>query len=201
MKSTGQKIAKSEPEGDPEVKARLLASTLEMSEGDLKVLKVQSGTWEETLSRLEQFVAEREVTRTVMMDHADWKDGFAGAYRRSALVPHPLHAERGELLETLVRTTVHFDGWKFIVGRTHVDIHRRLPASGRATSVPAQRLGVNAVSDYDFIWNGEQQECEECREPTDELFERGDLKRVCEGCLNGVDEDFAREMEEVRHAN
>jgi len=59
----GQTVAKPEPEADPEVKARLLASTLEMTEGDLKALLTMSGgEWAEVLSRIEQFAAEREVT-------------------------------------------------------------------------------------------------------------------------------------------
>lgn len=36
--------------------------------------------------------------------------------------------------------------------------------------------------------------CERCGERTDEIFEDADLNHVCEGCLNGVDEDFLREM-------
>jgi len=46
---------------------------------------------------------------------------------------------------------------------------------------------------YDFIWNGELHECEECHEMTEELFESPDLKHVCEGCLNAVDEDDLKE--------
>ena len=35
--------------------------------------------------------------------------------------------------------------------------------------------------------------CEECGEATYELFESPDLKHVCEGCLNAVDEDDLEE--------
>jgi hypothetical protein len=38
--------------------------------------------------------------------------------------------------------------------------------------------------------------CEGCGEPTYELFESPDLLHVCEGCLNGVDEEFTYEMED-----
>lgn len=59
----GQPAAKEE--GDPEVKARLLASTLDMGEGDLKVMLVQCfGEWAEVLSRLEQYAAEKEAVTT-----------------------------------------------------------------------------------------------------------------------------------------
>ena len=42
---------------------------------------------------------------------------------------------------------------------------------------------------YAHIWNGEQYECEECHEMTDEILEAPDLKHVCEECLNGMTED------------
>lgn len=60
----GQTIAKSEPEGDPEVKARLLASTMDLSEGDLKVLLTYAlGDWAVVLSQLEQRQMEVEVAQ------------------------------------------------------------------------------------------------------------------------------------------
>jgi hypothetical protein len=57
----GQKVAK--PEGDPEVKARLLASNLGLSEGDLKVeLTFACGDWAEVVNRLEARANQSEVT-------------------------------------------------------------------------------------------------------------------------------------------
>jgi phage recombination protein Bet len=51
------------PEGDPEVKARLLASNLGLSEGDLKVeLTFACGDWAEVVDRLEARATQSEVT-------------------------------------------------------------------------------------------------------------------------------------------
>ena len=50
----GQTIAKPEPDGDPEVKARLLASTLGLTQGDLEnVLRWATGDWHDALNRLQ----------------------------------------------------------------------------------------------------------------------------------------------------